>query len=204
MLEWFQINSEEIASWGIVIFAFIGAGPLVLQTVLVWLKKEEKGKSVSVIWFSYMFFLSVITIIYAYNIGSTPIKVNGIVRTLAHIPLILGLWKRKGFSKTEKIVFILLFLFTIFAYFYPKKGIIFLIVSVGMALVTLRQPYEIYRNKSIGLVRVEIIILYIFGNAFWIFYAFASEKGGWVLQAVSLSACVSLFISLVVWIKYRR
>lgn len=192
-------NAKAIGAWGMIFFAFAAVYPLLTQGMKIWQKRS--GEAASVVWFNYFFFLCFVTVIYGWHISSIPLLTNGIVRTFAHIPIIWGLVRFKGFSKSERIFSVLLFVALVTMAVSSHKDLFYFIFCFGSFLSCLKQPYEIWKIRSVGVTRVELIIFYSVSNSFWIAYSFAIKN--WALEISSVLSGAAFLIMIVVWFKYR-
>ena len=94
-----QINAEVVSSGGIIFFAFLGGLTLLKQAWRIWKEPEKKGKSVNTTWISYFTCMYIVVFTYGVFNKYTPLLFNGSVRFLCHLPVLIGLYKFKGFNK---------------------------------------------------------------------------------------------------------
>lgn len=195
-------NAEFIGGTGIVVFVFVGLWALLRQNKDIW--NGESGKSVSVIWFMYFLFLHIAIAIYALSLEklSWPLLVNGVVRGGPHIPILIGLYKFKGFSRKEKWLLVIFSAGIAAMFFLPYKEMFFIVWSVGAFLSMLTQPYEIRKEKDAGVVNIHLLIFYLIGSVFWIVYSAGIRN--WAVCSVSISYLFVSVLAIAAWIKYRK
>jgi len=197
MHEWFRAYYNVL----VVLFAVGGAIPLARQARAIWIKKS--GESVSIVWFSYTFFLAMCSCLYGTKLEDLLIQVNGMVRIFGHIPILLGLLVNKGFTKSEKLIFVLLFLYILVMLQFPLQAWQFYFaMSLCLTVATLRQRREIVKGKSAGVVKCEILVFRILGNVVWITYALIAAR--WLVAIVVAINFFALMFTLLEWIKYRK
>ena len=195
----FSWSAETISSLGIIFFTFLGAWGLRRQSKNIW--EGETGRSVSIIWFSWFAFGHVVVFIYGLDIKSIALMINGSVRGLMHIPILVGLWKYKGFSKVERILPVFLFIFIIAMAFSTAKDIYFLVFSFGTILATLKQPIEVWISKDAGVLEIRLLLIYLVSNLFWVTYSFAIHN--WILQLFSSMFFAIFALTIIVWLKCK-
>jgi len=192
-------NAITIGLFGTTIFTFIEYWGLVQQNRAIWLAKS--GKSISVLWFCYSMAMFISMIIYGIEIKSIAFLINSILG-IVHIPIIIGLWKYKGFSKMEKNFSILLIGCMGAMYILPHKDWFFLGLSFANIIVGIFQPWEIWKNKDAGVVEIKMLTAYTLGSSFWVIYAFAIND--WVLKIVCPTFLLFLFTTIFLWFKYNK
>jgi len=199
-IEWqkWGLNALIIGSLGIIAFTFIEGWGLWKQKQAIWNKKS--GESVSVNWFSYLTFFFVASLFYGIHIASVAVVISGLLAIL-HIPILVGLWKFKGFARHEKIQFVLFVGMVPAMAFLPWKDELFLIFSFGTLYSLGTQPWELWKTKKTGVVEIRLVGVYFLSTFFWIVYAFAA--GEWVLEIITPIALVLLGLTSALWFKYR-
>lgn len=190
-----------LAHYRMVLFVVAGVIPLIIQAKAIWF--DGSGETVSVVWFSYTGFLAICTFLYGYTAHSEFIQANGIVRTIGHIPILLGLVARKGFTKFEKWIFVGLIFYILIMLRFPFQAWGFWVaMSAGLVVAILKQRREIKRDKSVGVVKWEVIVFRILGNLFWVGYGI--YLGRYIVAIVSGAAFCALTLTLCTWWRYRK
>ena len=199
-LSQFGWNALTIGFLGTVLFTFVEAWGVWQQKRAIW--ENQSGESVSVIWFSYFAALMAVMLIYGITIKSITLILNGLLLAILHVPILVGLWRFKGYTRTEKAM-TACFLAAIAAMaIVPFKDWFFLLFTAGNVLFSLGQPYEIWKNKNSGVVEIKLLAVYLVSSLFWLIYAYAI--GDWVLQILSPAYSVILTLTVLVWFRYRR
>lgn len=196
----FGWNAVTIGLLGTVIFTILSAWGLWQQKKAIW--DNELGQSVSVINFSYgtAFFTAVL--IYGISIKSIALSFNGLLLSFFNLPIILGLWKFKGFTKIEKFLGVCFLIIIIAMLILPLKSWFFLFLSFGNLVPGSMQALEIYNEKDAGVVEIKLLAVYLLSTLFWIIYAFAIDN--WILQIISPLFFIILTITIVLWFKYKK
>lgn len=193
-------NALTVGFVGVLLFSFVEGWGVWQQNKTIW--KSKSGESVSVIWFTYSTALFGVVFIYGLSTKSIALTFNGLLLTLLYIPLVVGLWKFKGFTKIEKICSAFFLAIAIACVFVPYKDWFFLIFTAGNILFSFTQPYEIWKNKSSGVIEIKFLTVFLASTIFWMTYAYASHD--WVLKIISPAYLVILSVTIILWFKYRR
>jgi len=200
-VEWqnWGLNALTIGSLGTIAFTFVEWWGLWKQKQAIW--NEKSGESVSVSWFSYGTFFFAAFLFYGVHIASVAVIINSLL-AIIHIPILVGLWKFKGFSRHEKVQFVLLAGMVPAMAFLPWKDELFLIISFGTLYSFGTQPWELWKTKKAGVVEIRLIGVYFLSTLFWVVYAFAI--GEWVLEIITPIVLIILGLTSVLWFKYRN
>lgn len=196
----FGWNALTVGFLGTVLFTFAEAWGLWQQKRAIW--ENRSGESVSVIWFLYVAAVLVVMTIYAITINSITLTFNGLVLGILHAPILIGLWRFKGYTKIEKTVGVCCLIAVTVMLASPFKDWFYLLFSAGNILFSLAQPYEIWKNKDSGVVEVKLLAVYLASTLFFIIYSFAI--GDWVLKIISPAYLVIITLTILVWFRYRR
>lgn len=193
-------NAVTISFVGTIFFTFLESWGLWQQNKAIW--KSQSGEAVSVIWFSYAAALFSIIFVYSLSISSIALFINGLFILGTHIPILIGLWKFKGFRTIEKILAGLFLLSIIAMTVLPDKDWFFLLFSfVGIGF-TAMQPIEILFKKSSGVVEIKLLAVIFTSTSFWVIYAFAVND--WVLKIICPSYLIIFGATILLWFKYRK
>jgi len=197
----------QYLGWNILTLGFIGTLVLTIlegygswvQSRAIWLNRS--GQSVSITVFTFLLFEFIVTFTYGVSINSIALIFNGLL-VVMQIPIVLGLWKFKGFNKKEKALSLALCLVCIVMIFSSAKDWFFLLFSLGSIAFFLPQPWEIWKNKDSGVVEIKMIAAYFISALFWTLYAYAIHD--WVLEIVCPSYLILLVLAGSLWYKYRQ
>lgn len=169
---------EAISFWGITVFAIIGSWGLWKQSQKIW--KEKSGKSVSVT-ANFSFLTSMfVGLAYSFEKNLDAVAFHNLLRIAFLLPIIMGLVKFKKFTKTEKVLCACFCTTMLLVWFMPRKDFLFLFFQTAGVLTLATQPYEIFKNKDIGVVEVKLFAVFVPNGIFWVIYAFAN--GDWILK----------------------
>ena len=208
MLEWFYtsleythrgINASTIGSVGTIICTCIEGWGLYKQNHSIW--KNDSGSSVSITMFSFLTFFMFTFGIYGYYCKSVAIIINGFGLGVFHLPIIYGLWKFKGFSRTEIFITLTSTLMIPAMIFLPWKDVLYLLIGTCASGSGIFQAWEIWTNKDAGVVDIRLMFSYTAATIFWIIYATATDQK--TLQIMVWFSLIILFAIIVLWYKYR-
>lgn len=198
----------QTLGWNVLTFGFIGT--LVFALVEAWglwkqnkeIWRQKSGQSLSVTWVMYGAFLLMAGALYGTSIGSIALMAAGTLIGLMHLPVLVGLYKFKGYTRWNHALLISLFVALWFMRESPHQDWFFLAFSFGSIASSVMQPYEIWRNKDAGVVAIQFVLAFLASTVFWVIYAFAI--GDWVLMIISPAYLVILTATLCLWAKYRN
>lgn len=199
--EWSQLgyNITTVGLLGTVFFTFLEAWGMWEQNTTIW--RQKSGLSISVIWMSNSTALFASVLIYGLSSRSFALFFNGFL-LLFHFPVMLGLWRFRGFTRIEKLLAILFLAIVIAALMLPIKDWAFFFFSIGSLLFSVMLPIEIWRNKNSGAVEIKLLAVLLASTIFWLIYAYTS--GDWVLKINTPAYMVTFATSIILWFKYRQ
>lgn len=198
-LEQLGWNAVTIGAVGAILFTILEAWGLWQQKKTIW--NNQSGKSISVVWFLYFANQFVVIFIYGLSMKSITLTFNGLL-SLIYIPIIIGLWKFKGFKRSEKILGLFLLLTSMIMVIVPFKDWVFLVMSFGSLLASAMQPYEIWKNKNSGVVEIRLLTVFLISTLFWIIYGYAIND--WVLKIVCPMYFTIVSITMFFWFIYKQ
>jgi len=167
-------NMMAVSVIGTVVCSIMVAQGLWRQNKNIW--SLRSGESLSVVWFAYFIGMFSSAILYGFHRHSAGIVFNCVVLLVMHIPIIVGLWRFKTWSLLEKIqASIYIFAMPIAMFLIPYKEVTFIIFSLGMIYSVSTQPWEMWRNKSVGVVDARFILYQIASVTFWAIFAFTTK-----------------------------
>lgn len=209
------MNEITISIIATVFFAILQAWGLRKQNKLI--QDKESGKSIAAIWFICSALNFVAMFIYGlfvyghsqiipdtlpiYGVG---LMFNGGLLFLFHIPILRGLAKFKGFSIIEKRIFLVGVVGIIVMILLPIKAVMFLVFAFASIAGLVMQPLEILKEKSAGVVDIKLILIYTIATAWWLIFSFWLGKGELVPKIIFTTALTILFITTVLWFRYRK
>lgn len=167
------------------------------QRKAIW--KERSGESLSVLWFSFLFCVYLAIAVYGHAVDSIAMRVDGAILALSTAPILVGLWKFKGFSGREKagLGMFLAGIAAMAALPYKEQfflGFLGLNVFVGM-----RMPWEIWTNKSRGVMDRNFLFGVLFTTSCWAAYAFAFQD----LAMMLVYPPIPVVVLVTIWLWYR-
>jgi len=199
-IQQFGLNVVTIGFVGTVIFALVEAWGLWEQNKTIWASRA--GESVSVTWLTYFFAASCAYVVYGISTREIAPAFSGFVAGVLHIPILVGLWKYKGFKRWEKVLFSL-FMFSLASMMLmPFKDWFFLVFAFGTIISLVMQPIEIIQNRNSGQVEIRLLLAYLGSTFFWTVYAYAAHD--WVLEIVAPGQFVTLAVTAIIWFVYRK
>lgn len=168
------------------------------QNLVVW---KKGGESVSVTLFGYWCFYFITFGIYGIYKHTAAMMINGLLGFMC-IPILVGLYKKKGFSRNEKI-----FLCTAPAMIpalvlLEQKDLFITILLFGILIAAGSQTYEIWKKKDAGSVDIRIVVVFSAASIFWFFYALKIDNLPLIIfNPLSLALLV---LTAALWLKYKR
>lgn len=181
-------------------FAVLGAWGLAQQAREIW--RQRSGASVSVVWMSVFFFMFVSFFIYGLERRSLALIIQGCCRVPLYVPLLLGLWRFKGFTRRECAVFLCLLVVLVFLVCVPPVSLKYFFFSYLGLAVTVLQPWEIWRAKKAGVVSLKLLTVYVGSTVFWTLYGLAFRDS--TIFITALSYVVVYLVTIWLWLRYRE
>lgn len=196
----FGLNAITISAVATAIFTLVTVWGLFKQNKLIWSSKS--GQSIAVPWFICAALNFYSMFIYGFVTNSGALMFNGFLAGLFHIPVLIGLRKFKGFSHKDNAMLFIFALALLAMIFLPIKGGMYLFFSLSATVTLAMQPWEIWKQKSSGVVDIRLILIYFIATSFWAVYS--SLLKNWRMELVFDSALFVLFITILLWLKYRK
>ena len=162
---------------------------------------NKSGRSVPntmILYFTVMFAAS---FFYGLFIGSAAQIYLGIIATPLHVAIIILLQKHKGFSKKDIAVFMAAFIAMLAMIFFEtqRKNLFFLIL-VASAIPRLDMPLELRKEKDIGVLELDLVIVSLVTAFWWGIYGLSIMD--WPIITISVMAVLTYIWALALWIKY--
>ena len=196
-----EVSAVRAAVGGLVIlFGVIGTWGLWKQRNKI--VHNRSGHSVSKLAFLYMTFHFGAMTVYGSSILDIPLVINGLLRFLFHLPILVGLEKYRGFTKKERGIAWGLAALLVLMIVVSFKQEFFLVENFGAIFIAMAQPLEIWREKNSGVVEIRLVLIYL-GTAFtWIFYGLLIND--WVVWLTSAGFFFVWVATVGLWKKYRQ
>lgn len=202
-------STVEFQGWGfnaltisfcvsLVLTAIAGWG-LLQQNKTIW--QDKTARAVSVIWLSYYCVLQLVIFVYGFVIHSAALAVNGLL-ALLYIPILVGLWKFKGFTNVEKFSVTAFIAALAAMVLLPYKPAFFFAFAVGGLVSAITQPIEMWRKKSAEGLDIRLIGTILLGNVVWLVYGLAVQDI--VLISINLIAFFIFGTTTLLWWQYRE
>ena len=194
-------NALTFSAIGTFLFTFLQMWSFGQQNKRIW--SSRSGEAVSVPMFSYWLFYWTAFLIYGVFGKSIAIVFNSLM-FLTTIPILLGLYKFKGFVRREKILFGIFSLIPVAMFYCPQaqKPALLLALLMGVLFSIALQPYEIWQKKSAGSVEPKLLVVFAVTAVFWFAYGIITKDIP--LMIFNPLAIVVLLITLGLWRKYRK
>jgi hypothetical protein len=195
----FGFNAVTISALATVIFTLIEAYGLIRQNRII--RNKRSAKSIANPVFIYFAFMFAIMLVYGVARKEGTLIFNGCL-FVCFIPIVLALYKFKGFFNTDILLFFVGAISLIAMIFLSMKEmeIIFTFFSFGSILILILQSREIWKQKSVGEVDPVLIATYIVSEIFWMIYAFKTNDLP-LLLIVTLSF-MALVSTAVLWVYF--
>ena len=196
----FGWNITFISSIAIGIFTLVEAWGVWSQCTTIWSKK--KGETLSVPWFAYdAGFCALFSIYGVYNY-SISAMINGGLIALLHVPILIGLWKYRGFVTRDWIVFTIACVMPVLMIVLAWKDTMYFISVIAVLFVLMTQPWELIKEKKRGNLDGRLIVGYLICGIFWIIYACAFETHTFVIIATIME--IIWFVTAVLWYRCEK
>ncbi|MCR4280539.1 MAG: hypothetical protein NUV82_03895 [Candidatus Komeilibacteria bacterium] len=195
----FDWNSLTFSFLVTLAFSIAGTFGLWDQTKKILLHKS--GRSVANIVFISGFFLYIASGIYGFQIQSMALELSSVIRGPWHIPIVIGLFKYKGFTKWEKNTCYILAGLCILL-FLTQWDLLFLLVTGVVVLPAALQPYGMWKEKKRGVVSVGLFSIYAISAAFWTVYALAIDN--YIIFTFSLISSLIFGLTVLLYFIYKN
>ena len=192
-------NILTLSSIATLIFTFFQTSRFFSQNKLIWSNKS--GQSVSILKFSSTPAFFLLNGVYGYFIGSIIMPITSVLLTAMHVPILVGLYKFKGFSRIEKLLIPIFFLMTPVLVLIPAKTGFFMALAFLRMIPFAMQPLEIYKEKNVSVLDIKLFLAYLVGAFFWVTFYFAF--GNLPLKIISSMNTLILVSIVFLYFKYR-
>lgn len=175
----------------------ISAWGLILQQRTIF--RHKQAEVVSVFWLTYYAALQLAILLYGLSIYSAALIINGLLAAF-YLPILVGLWRFKGFSLKEKALGILLVTALLVMALLPLKSAFFLAFAVGGLISAITQPLEMWQKKSAQGLNINLIYTLLLGNIIWLTYGAAVSD--WILIVINSIAFCIFGTTVLLWKRY--
>ncbi len=174
---------------------------IIKQSKTIWM--DRKGDSVSNTMFSFTLSFFFVAAIYGWHLKSVSMIANSIITGVAQIPILWGLLKFKGFSRTETVLAIVFVLMPIAEHTSSSKGELYLLFSFGLWYAFGAQLWELWREGKRGEVNIRMWSVFLFATAAWTTFAFAGDEFYFKIAQVGISFFITAINVLWWWFWLR-
>ncbi len=194
-----MLRAELISGTAITLFALYWCLALYRQGKKIW--QTKSGAGVSTPFMLYFYFLGTVYATYGIQHYKWPMIAHGTGRGIFYAYILLGLVKYKGLTRAEMLVLWPMVLTPIIQSLTPWGDNIFLVLSAGGVLIGCFQPYEFWKNKSVGVYHFPMIPLTLTANTFWFVYSLAVQDV--LLVLICLAYYVPMLATLGLYLRYK-
>lgn len=184
----------------VIVFGILSTFALGKQTHTIYSK--QSGSGVSVILYLYNLGFLTAAIIYGVRYQSFNLVLSCLVALALSSLIIVGLFQYKTWTRVECAA-IPLAIFMPFAMLYgAKMDVLYAVFSIGSSAVLALQPWELWKQKTIGVLDIEPLVVFLASNAVWSTYALMiGALGLFVGSAVKVAL---LALTSILWFHYRH
>jgi len=196
----FGWNALTIGATGGALILVFEIWALLKQVASIW--RARSVKSLSAYWLGYIACYFAACIPYGLGVRGGLIIVTSALFVLAHIPLLWGIHRFRGFSALE-IVSIGAFALMVPAMIqFPSwSDALYLAFSMGTVYAFVMQAWELWKTKETGALNLELLVTYLVATAFWTVYAFAIDA--LALKILNPALLVILSATIAMWIRFK-
>ncbi|OHA10443.1 MAG: hypothetical protein A3H69_05415 [Candidatus Sungbacteria bacterium RIFCSPLOWO2_02_FULL_47_9] len=120
--------------------------------------------------------------------------------TFFYLPILRAMKNIGGFTRAEKRTMFIFSLLLPAVIFLPWKTQISAVTFVGASFAFSQLPWQIWKEKSRGVVQMKLVLVYTASTMFWLFYAYTGGDMLFkTLTPVNLALC---FATIVLWLEY--
>lgn len=204
-MQWVELEHWDWSSCGLtfsLVITIWAAYEMLRQAVHLWSQPEMKGESLSYNANAYFFITNIVVGLYGWHFHKLALFINGGFMSLMYLPVMVGLFKLKPLKRLETLVLSPTLLIALIISVTHRSLLkeMFFILSLGGLLFQLAIPWEIFRNKERGVVRVQVFVPFIFSTMVWWGYAIVTHDP--VLIWTSPMYLAVLTVTIAVWLRY--
>ncbi len=206
-MQWIELEHWDWSSCGLtfsLVITIWAAYEMLRQAYYLWSQPEMKGESLSYKANAYFFITNMVVGMYGWHFHKLALFINGGAMSLMYLPVMAGLFKLKPLTRLElRLLSPALLLVLMFAIMHQTSSTLtqlFFSLSVGGLFFQLVVPWEIFRNKERGVVRVQVFVPFICSTSVWWGYAIVIHDP--VLIWTSPMYLTVLTITIAVWLRY--
>ncbi len=199
----FGLNQATLSSFCVMIFGIIGAYGQWKQARLIW--SSRSARSVSILWILTFLFMFLAYFLQGLNTGSATLLIQGMLRAAFCLPILVGIiaFEYSKISRKDVLFFVILVTGMVIMVLVPDwRNLFFQLFGYLGVIMSIDQPYQIWKNKSRGKVSMTMLITFISAVSFWTWYAWIFEDMG--LFWLSLSFVLVYLVTIVIWWIYSK
>jgi uncharacterized protein with PQ loop repeat len=205
----FFVQSPEYRNIGLNLVTLGALGALVCTCAQAWgmmrqmkaIHREQSGESIPFCLISYLVFFLAALAVYGMYLNSVTIVFAGAVLAALNLGILVRLSFYKEVSPREIAIVAVSVLMVPAMILFPQKKAMYLAFSAGSVFLSTRQPLQIWRNRSAGVVRLSYLMSFLISGVFWTI--FSHSIGDWAMKLVCLASTVVAGVTIVLWFRYR-
>lgn len=186
-----------LTALGVVFFTCLQGYGTWEQGRTIWRKRSGKGVSSVMVIFSTCYFFAFFA--YGMSQSSIAMALNGLLG-FVFIPIVIGLWRFRGFSIAEWIYFAVCLALAPAMALVENKDLFLLVLLgavIGTSIPQTVKAYQAWQASDPGAIEPKFFVVFMATNAFWFIYALAI--GNWVLQIFNPISFANLSLTLTFW-----
>lgn len=195
----FGWNAATVGFLGTIVFTVLSAVSFIDQAHAIW--KKRSAEALAPAWkISYTGLMGT-AIVYGISELKYALVFHGLIMVLAQIPILWGMIQFQTISHSQKTIGCGWLLAIVLIVALPSKPQLYFTYSILMLPPLLTQPWEFWKRKTVGVVRVQMLWVYWIATAFWVTYAFAVQD--WPLRIIGTVNIVCFTGMIALWYRYR-
>jgi uncharacterized protein with PQ loop repeat len=150
----------------------------------------------------YLTCLYFVTALYGFSVRSVAMTVDGAILGLSCLPIVSGLWKFRGFTRKEQVFGLACLAAASAILWSPRKDVVFLVFCLLNSLLVLGQIWEMWKEKSTGVVSITLLWTFFVTGSAWTAYAFVFND---LAMKISFSTLlVATTLTIATWYHFRE
>lgn len=175
---------------------------IIVQNREIW--RERSGASVSVTMNLFFFSFFFVAAIFGWHERSAAMVFNAVVTGAAQVPIVLGLWKFKGFTRKEWISAGLFAAMMAWELYTPNKSFWYLVFSFGLWYSLYTQLKELWDAGETGVLNGQLLAVFLVSSGTWTAFAFAGENPYFKISQVGIISLFTAITALWCWYWLRE
>lgn len=198
-LKHFGWNALTLSFLATTFFALLGGWSLVKQLRAV--HRERSGQSLSVVWLAFFAASMAAGLPYGLEKQSLAMILHFALRMPQMVCLLIVLRRHRPFTGPENLLFLGLALGLAWMSVSDNRAPFFAFFTGAGVVGLMAQPREIWRQKSVGVVTIDILLVGLVAALFWLVYALAISDP--TLFAITSLYVLVYIITLWLYFRYR-